>query len=81
MTCDAEFTRDQAIDHLEYIKHINDEYSFDTLIEKTSFFKIIYYNESSWEDSTWRPTQELKCLKEKLKALEEEERPHKRTKR
>ena len=28
-----------------------------------------------------RPTQELKCLKEKLKALEEEERPHKRTKR
>jgi hypothetical protein len=44
MTCDAEFTRNQAIDHLEYIKHINDEYSFDTLIEKTSFFKIIYYN-------------------------------------
>ncbi len=28
-----------------------------------------------------RPTQELKCLKEKLKALEEGERPHKRTKR
>jgi len=27
-----------------------------------------------------RPTQELKCLKEKLKALEKEDKPHKRTK-
>ncbi len=37
-----ELTREQCISHLDYLKKVDKETSFDDLITNTSFFKIIY---------------------------------------
>ena len=42
MTCNCkELTREQYISHLDYLKNVDKETSFDDLITNTSFFKII----------------------------------------
>ena len=42
MTCNCkELTREKCISHLDYLKKVDKETSFDDLITNTSFFKII----------------------------------------
>ena len=52
MTCNCkEFTRENCISHLDYLKQVDKETSFDDLITNTSFFKIILFNNAEWESS------------------------------
>jgi hypothetical protein len=65
MTCNCkELTREQCISHLDYLKKVDKETSFDDLITNTSFFKIILFNNVEWESSicscfNWH--KNLKC--------------------
>ncbi len=52
MTCNCkEFTRENCISHLDYLKQVDKETSFDDLITNTSFFKIILFNNAEWDSS------------------------------
>jgi hypothetical protein len=46
------FTREQAIEHLEYLNTIDKETSLDKLTENTLFWKLIYLNTQEWDLST-----------------------------
>jgi hypothetical protein len=46
------FTREQAIEHLEYLKTIDKKTSLDKLTENTLFWKLIYLNTQEWDLST-----------------------------
>ena len=65
MTCNCkELTREKCISHLDYLKKVDKETSFDDLITNTSFFKIILFNNVEWESSicscfNWH--KNLKC--------------------